>query len=229
MATVVQFLSYYVIIIAIFYYFYFNRKGPLSKTELEVFCEWFEQQNHNPDGSIHFQPCKAFGASPDDGNEFYMLNLIKRPTSADLKIAQSLDIDVECKKSIDSLETCYGKRIMPLIFKRFSFPIFIVKPSWNDPMGISKSLIGKGITENFDFDMIAIVRYRSKRDFLEMTTEIINNGEIIKYKDLSVNKTAVYVLETFMPISTWIAFTAGLVIIGIFYSMLFWVIAGAVF
>ena len=229
MATVVQFFSYYAIVVAIFYYFYFNRKGPLSETELEIFCEWLKQNSHpDPNSSLQMQVCQALGSSKDDGNEFYMLNLIKRPTSDDLKAAQSLDIEAECKESTESLENCYGKRIMPLIFKRFSFPILIVKPSW-DPVGISKSLIGKGITENFDFDMIAIVRYRSKRDFLEMVTDIVRDGQIHKYKQLSVNKTAVYIMDPFMPVSTWIAFTAGLLIVFIFYSCLFWVIAGAVF
>ena len=134
MATVIQFFSYYAIVIAIFYYFYFNRKGPLSEGELEILCEWLKQNDHpKPDSSMQFQACKALGSSPDDGNEFYMLNLIKRPTADDLEAAQSLDIEPECKGSIEALENCYGKRIMPLIFKRFSFPILITKPSWDIP------------------------------------------------------------------------------------------------
>ena len=192
---------------------------------MDKFCKYLKDKQPET-GPIEYA-CDAFRETVDDGNEFYMLNLIKRPTEDDLIAVQSMDyIDDECKISREALINCYGKRIMPLIFKRFGFPVLIVKPSWNDPLGISKSLIGKGITENFDFEMIAIVRYRSKRDFIEMVYEVAHL-DIHNYKDLSVNQTAVFVTEVQVPISTYIAFIAWVAIIGIVYSMLFWVIAGA--
>lgn len=225
MTPIVQFLSYYAIVVATFYYFYFNRGGPVSPGELEVFCEWFKMHEFSgPLDDFQADPCKVFQLNPDNGNEFYMLNFIKEPTEDDVKAAQSMDIDQECKESAAALSKCYTKAFFPYMLKRFSFPVLVLNaPSWETPFGITKSLIDKDITKDWDFDKIAVVRYRSKRDFLEILRDVIINdhANIHKLKTLSVNQTVVYVTEAFVPISTLIAFAACLFIITIIYTILF--------
>ena len=96
----------------------------------------------------------------DDGQEFVMVNLnVYRdaPRYAD---------DAESSEAIESAEDAeleYQRRIAPLLLKRAIHPLVMVDPA--------VSVGGIGDFERQDWSRVALVRYRSRRDFVEFILE----------------------------------------------------------
>lgn len=98
----------------------------------------------------------------DDGREFFMVNLINDP--ADMEAVAA-----------------YNRAILPELLRRGSFPVFMSRPftHFMQPEGLE------------GWDQIAIVRYRSFRDILDIITAP-DLGEIERLKAGSISKTHVF-------------------------------------
>ena len=133
-----------------------------------------------------------------------------------------MDVEVECMISIEKLKECYMKRILPLILSRFSFPFVYITPLKKPVFGISKSLMESNNVEmnEFEWDSIVVVRYRSIGDYLDIAQSIIDDG-INVYTELLVNKTVVYMTLVESPLSTMMLFTAFSTVILTVYSIAF--------
>eukprot|EP00483_Globobulimina_turgida_P005068 UN05078 len=167
--------------------------------------------------------CEVLLSKKDTGNEFYALNFIKRRTSNKGLYPPEFDAAAGCSKSAKHAEDCYTQRILPLLFKRFSFPILIVNPT-KIPFLISKS-IDITFENNFEFDFVAIVRYRSRRDFVSFREEV-KRKNLGPYKTASVEKTIVYIADVDeIALITIILFTFWCSIIAVLYSVVFWIIS----
>ena len=116
-------------------------------------------------------------AEKDDGNEFIMVNLIRfRETS--LYSKDSLWADETDPMLADAR---YGDGVIPLLLKRGSLPIFV------------SSVSGRFINETThgEWDMVAMVRYRSVRDMLQMMVEM-SSTDLADHKWAAIEQTHVF-------------------------------------
>lgn len=97
--------------------------------------------------------------SSDDGQPFYNLNLMEYR-------AQATYADGVARPGITSGEQAdaqYSRHVLPLLLKRGSYPVFVSTKAAN-------FLNSAGQGADF-FQKIAVVRYRSRRDMLEMIAD----------------------------------------------------------
>ncbi|MBP6741116.1 MAG: hypothetical protein KA146_14050 [Leptospiraceae bacterium] len=126
----------------------------------------------------------------DDGKEFYMVNLETEKTGSEAK----------------SADLSYAKLVIPMLFKRGSFPIYVGS--------YFKSFIGNygtGITR------VAIVRYRSLRDFLDMNAD----PDMVKgapFKFASLNHTEVFGTKPILSLLS-IRFTFALIYLSLYFFL----------
>jgi len=120
----------------------------------------------------------------DDGKEFYAVNL------------ENLKQGPEAEQS----DRAYGAIVLPLLFKRASHPVFV-----SERVGLMLGQYGK------DVDRVAVVRYRSLRDMIEMALEpSMKDGEVYKFGAL--DHTEVFITR---PVITFmhVRFTLALLLI----------------
>lgn len=142
------------------------------------------------DGPEHSHPNPSLRAAMealarnDDGREFYMVNLINDPEDPEAAAA-------------------YNRLIIPELLKRGGHPVFIARP-------IGRFIEPEGLE---GWDQVAIVRYRSFRDLLDMITSDLAE-EIEELKAGSVSKT--HVFPTHMEFSfIWVRFIVAVLLIAI--------------
>ena len=116
-------------------------------------------------------------AEKDDGNEFIMVNLIRfRETSLYFKDSPWAD-------ETDPIlaDARYGDGVIPLLLKRGSLPIFV--------SSVSGGFINE--TTHSEWDMVAMVRYRSVRDMLQMMVEM-SSTDLADHKWAAIEQTHVF-------------------------------------
>ena len=116
-------------------------------------------------------------AEKDDGNEFIMVNLIRfRETSLYFKDSPWAD-------ETDPIlaDARYGDGVIPLLLKRGSLPIFV--------SSVSGGFINE--TTHGEWDMVAMVRYRSVRDMLQMMVEM-SSTDLADHKWAAIEQTHVF-------------------------------------
>lgn len=149
------------LIYVMFVWWYGGAGKPLTQEEAAHYFALLDAREHS-----HPNPSLRAAmeelARNDDGREFLMVNLINDPENMEAAAA-------------------YNRLIIPELLKRGGHPVFIAAP------------IGRFIQpEGLDgWDRVAIVRYRSFRDLLDMITSD-RAQEIEELKARSVSKTHVF-------------------------------------
>ena len=161
---------------------------PLTPEQGAALIERLNAQYGSPDsGSRGFITNLEDMIPRDDGKEFYAVNL-------------------EDEKEGDAAKAsgqAYGRIVLPLLLKRASHPVFISQRE-----GLMLGTYGNQV------DRVAVVRYRSLRDMIEMSLEpAMEEGEVYKFGAL--NHTEVFITRpilTFLHIRLLVAML--LIIIG---------------
>jgi hypothetical protein len=144
-------------IYAVFLVWYGGSGDPISPEEAEKYMAIVEARNTGPgnpergDSDISVNLRRFM--ETDDGQEFVMVNLnVYRdaPRYADGR---------EAIGSAEEAEVEYQSRIAPHLFARACHPLMMVEPS--------VSVGGIGDFERQDWSRVTLVRYRSRRDFVE--------------------------------------------------------------
>ncbi len=147
----------FALIYALFLVWYGGSGDPISPEEVEKYMAIAEARNSGPDDAR--ERVSGFSArlrefmETDDGQEFVMVNLnVYRdaPRYAD---------GHEAIGSAEEAEREYGRRIAPRLFARAIHPLVMVDPAVR--------LAGIGDFERQDWSRVTLVRYRSRRDFVE--------------------------------------------------------------
>jgi hypothetical protein len=114
-------------------------------------------------------------AKNDDGQEYYMVNLLKFRQKALYPEGSSLGDDPMAANDR------YNRTILPLLLKHGGHPVFLgqVQGRFLHPGGAD------------DWDQVGIVRYRSRRDMLKMAIEVAGLGVDIN-KWAALEKTQVF-------------------------------------
>ena len=218
------FWSGYIVLIAIFYYLYFPHSPPLTKKEIEssIFCKRESDPSTHKSSNEHWQFCDAFLSKPDTGKEFYAINFIKKRTSTEGLYPADFEPEQGCADSPQNAEICYVKRFLPFAFKRFSFPFFVASID-KIPFLVSKSLDIKYGSDNFEFDQFSVMRYRSRRDLINIAKDAYESKmDIAIYKEASVETHINYFVDADqIPIITFILTLCWSSIIYILYSIVF--------
>jgi hypothetical protein len=105
-------------------------------------------------------------AEQDDGREFYMVNLVRHRKKAVYPDGFDYDDDVK------AADRRYVRGILPQLLKRAAYPVFVGQPHSSgfivtaEPQGIAIQAQEIG-----PWDLMFIVRHRSRRDFLDLVTD----------------------------------------------------------
>lgn len=171
---------------AVFWYWYGGAGRPLSADEVAHYMARLDALAAGAPGSFGLRAPLEAWARADDGREFFMVNLVNDP--ADMAAAEA-----------------YNRVILPELFARAGHPVFLSRP-------IARFIQPAGL-EPWDF--VAIVRYRSMRDMLDMITGP-GAEEIRDLKEASVSKTHVFPTHIgFSVISVRLLMALGLVALGL--------------
>ena len=142
---------------------------PIGEAEGAGLLEQMREIYGNPDSHGFIANIEAMIPN-DDGREFYAVNL------------ETLKQGPEAEQS----DRAYANIVMPLLFKRASHPVFV-----SERAGLMLGQYGNEV------DRVAVVRYRSLRDMIEMTLEpSMKDGEVYKFGAL--DHTEVFITRPFI-------------------------------
>jgi len=130
---------------------------PISEAEGAALVQQVRQVYGDADARGFIRNIEAM-IPVDDGREFYAVNL------------ETLKQGPKAEQS----DRAYARIVMPLLFKRASHPVFVSRRA-----GLMLGQYGDEI------DRVAVVRYRSLRDLIEMTLDpAMTEGESYKFDAL---------------------------------------------
>ena len=190
-----------IILIAIYLLFLFwNYRWltkPLSKAEIDRLSAKGGYDDMNTAEKENFRRFME----ADDGRPFYMVNLMLYRKRALYPEGEYPDV-----KTGEDAAKLYNRAVIKELFKRGSYPVFYSKKMAN--------LLSDGDGTDF-FEHVGIVRYRSRRDLLNMVESPVYM-ETIKHKWASLEKTVAVpmrkvmmidpaVIVTFVMIILWLA------------------------
>ena len=166
------------LIYILFFLWYTNLSGPLSDQEIAAYKEMYEDSKRD---SYQWERAFKF-MSEDDGKDFYMVNFLDSNESP-----RTMEATGE-GATWEDLSAHYMAYMWPQLFKRASHPVFfsyVLNPALD-------IVAAQGMEE---WDIVAIFRYRSRRDLFEIGLNPIFE-ERHEYKIESLDKTIAIPVET---------------------------------
>ncbi len=161
----------------IFFLWYTNLSGPLSDEEIELFEETLGKRSDMERKEILLNFMKE-----DDGRDFYMINLLDNKESP-----ITMEATGEGATAMD-LQAHYMEYMFPEMLKRATHPIF-----FENVLGSALDILAAPGMENWE--IVAIFRYRSRRDLFEIGANPIF-FERHDYKIEGLDKTIAIPVET---------------------------------
>ena len=173
----------------VFFFWYTDIEGALSQEEIQGFLNKHEQNiidNRSSPNLEELQLRMDFlrrFMEEDSGRQFIMVNNIEMdPDPGDVPGANS-------GESADELLSRYMEHMWPNLLKRASHPIFGGNAIWQ-----SMDLVGIEGAETWD--QMALMRYKSRRAFMEIITHP-NMMDRHDFKVAAMQKTIAYPVEPF--------------------------------
>lgn len=150
--TLVVLASLLVALLA-FYSWHNPLRGPLNDAEIDAFMA-----KQAEDVGTNWTDEEAFEAflRNDDGRPFVMINLMEYRQTAQYPEGSALDADLSGKEA----GTLYGQSVLPQLLLRGSYPL-----ARADRHTTIINSVGQTAGE---FESFAMVRYRSRRDLIDM-------------------------------------------------------------
>lgn len=168
---------------AVFVIWYTDFGGPLSDVEVDEFIEIMTANGSNPEQVEYF----AEFLRNDTGRQFLMVNNLDMNESPPAVEGAPANADA------DTLIGLYMEHMIPELFKRASHPV-LMGPAVYTAIDIT------GIEDADQWTSAALLRYRSRRSFME----IISNPDILgphDFKLAALDKTIAYPIETSLYLS----------------------------
>jgi hypothetical protein len=164
------------ILYGLFVFWYGGRGAPLTLREVDALLADIQRNAGGEDGASPrmLEALRRVGEA-DDGREFYMVNLMRHREKAVYPEGNDFDDDVQ------AAERRYAAGILPRLLKRACLPVFV-----GTPTGLFIQPEGADV-----WDQVGIVRYRSRRDLLEMVAEP-GMSAVGVHKWASLEKTQVF-------------------------------------
>ena len=161
-----------------FAYWYTNTSGPLKSEEIRSFTQKAIEAGFQSDW---IEPIRAFMSS-DTGRQFFMVNVID--LNEDPPDVEGADPGETATQLLDR----YMEYMYPAMLRRASHPVFLAT-------AVNPSLDLIGIEGAEDWNLVVVMRYRSRRDLLEIATnpEFLNRHD---FKIAALTKTIAYPTES---------------------------------
>jgi hypothetical protein len=190
----------------LFLLWYGGRGRPMSATEVDALLERVKRNAEAagtpfaPDLSVALREV----AQDDDGREFVMVNLIRYRTKAVYPPGWDYGDDPH------AADARYNRIVVPLLLKRACIPIFLGRSA------------GRFLTPDGTdlWDSVALVRYRSRRDFLGLCADLARDRADI-HKWAAIEKTQVFPVSVLFSLTVIRLVAAGalaLVVLLVFLS-----------
>ncbi len=167
-------------VFGVFWVWYGGSGEPLTRQEAEALLAAMEshaQERGRADPEL-VESLRAL-AQQDDGAEFFMLNLMRYREKA--VYPPGYDYDDDVRAAADR----YDRLIAPALLRRAALPVFLGAPA-----GTFLQPEGADV-----WDDVALVRYRSRRDLLEMAVEL-SARDVVVHKWASIEKTQVFPVKS---------------------------------
>ncbi len=182
----------------VFLLWYGGRGKPLTEAERADFVAKLRAGARGESAEQHLAEIAQL-IERDDGREFVMHNTIRYRKQA------MYPPGYEYGPSAPAADRRYGKAIVPYLLRYGNLPVFIAKRSGRfiEPAGIDC------------WDVVAMVRYRSLRDFLRFAVAITQD-RIVVHKWAAIENTQVFPVRPLVSLIL-VRFTVGalLAIIGL--------------
>jgi hypothetical protein len=163
-----------ILIYVIFLLWYGGRARPLTHKEVEDFLALMTAQGIDREDPELFESLKRL-LSRDDGREFVMLNLIRYREKAAYPPGSSFgDSAIEADKR-------YARAFFPYLLRYGNVPVFISSRSG--------SFIEPRQAEHWQ--VVAMIRYRSRRDFIRSVTAVVGKNVMV-HKWAAIDTTHVF-------------------------------------
>ena len=161
-----------------FHLWYGGRGQPLGAQETEDFMRQLAGTAPPDSHQAELLDSVRQLVAKDDGREFVMQNLVRYRAKALYPAGYSYNDDPR------AADQRYGKAIVPHLLRCGSLPIFIAKRSGSflEPDGADS------------WHYVAMVRYRSKRDFLRFALRI-EQQDVAVHKWAAIEKTHVFPVQ----------------------------------
>ena len=168
----------------VFLYWYGGSSTAMSPSEVDTRLQSVRSvvlaKGNTPDEHL-LSGLKALAAS-DDGREFFMVNLIKFRDKA----IYPPELLAQYGDDARDADARYSKAVAPFLIKNGNFPVYLSEVQ-------GRFLHADGAT---DWDRVAIVRYRSRRDMFEMVEQIASSDlDVGVHKWASIERTEVFPTE----------------------------------
>ena len=176
MLTTAQFviLAMFVVLYALFLIWYGGRGKPLSQEEIDARLAEIQKRSGQEKEPPLLGNLREL-AGQDDGRAFYMVNLIKFRKQALYPADSPFDDDPMAANAR------YNRAIIPRLLRYGSHPVFASRVQ-------GRFLQPDGATE---WDQVAMVRYRSRRDMLDMVVGLAGSGADL-HKWAAIEETHVF-------------------------------------
>ena len=164
----------------LFLFWYGGRGSPMSSAEVETLLE---RVRGNAEAAGAPFPSDLMSsirevAEDDDGREFVMVNLIRYRTKAVYPPGWDYGDDPH------AADARYNRAVVPLLLKRACIPFFLGRSA-------GRFLAPEG-TE--PWDCVALVRYRSRRDFLGLCADLAKDRADV-HKWAAIEATQVFPVD----------------------------------
>jgi len=179
-------ITWFVLLVlyASFFGWYTSFGGPLSDEEVEHFFALVTQRN--PDMSAETRAMFRDFLASDTGDDFVMLNVI------DLHDTPVMVEGVEPGETSSDVMGKYMEFMFPELLRRACHPVFFGQAA-------APSLEMFGIDGVRNWDQGAGMRYRSRRDMLEITTNPAFQGSH-EFKIAAIDKTFAFPLDPWVQL-----------------------------
>ena len=160
-----------------FLFWYGGRGRPLTSDEIETRMRQLAELNLDPHGQALLQDVRDL-LSQDDGREFVMQNLVRYRPKALYPPGHDFGDDPR------AADRRYGRAILWPLLRRACVLVFVARRSGRfiDPPGAEP------------WHYVAMVRYRSRRDFLDFALEI-ERDDIVMHKWAAIATTHVFPVQ----------------------------------
>ncbi len=167
----------------LFALWYTNLSGPLSQKEIAGFVNQMERNDFAPAQIVRMRQFME----EDTGRQFLMVNVLDMaPTPRPVE-------GVAADESSAQVMGRYMEHMFPELLKRASHPIFLGRAVFD-----SMDVVGIEGAENWT--SAALMRYRSRRDLIEIATNPIFAGKH-EFKMAALDKTIAFPVENQLYLS----------------------------
>ena len=170
---------FFILFYVFFFIWYTNLSGPLNDKEIKFFMKVISERAVNDEQRM--ERLRKF-MEEDDGKDFFMVNFLDYNDTPETMPATGKGA------SSSNLMNYYMEYMYPEMFKRASHPVF-----FSDVFFPAMDIVSAEGME--DWDNVALVRYRSRKDMLQIGLNPIFD-ERHPYKIEALDKTIAIPVET---------------------------------